>query len=50
MDKDILVELKKTLMLLKQVIEAPVDGLGMAREDLGVRTKPRPYKKLPEAK
>ena len=42
-------QLQEVLILCKQVIGAPVSGLGIAREDLGVRRKPKPHNKLPEA-
>ena len=33
----------------QMVVEAPVSGLGLARQDLGARRGPKPSNKLPEA-
>lgn len=46
---ELVAKLSEVLTLCKQVIEAPVSELGLAREDLGVRRDPKPHNKLPEA-
>jgi len=43
-------QISEVLTLCKQmVIEAPVSGLELDRQDLGVRHSPKPKNKLPEA-
>ncbi len=46
----VLKQLAEILTILKQVVEAPVSGLSLVREDLGVRHGPKSPKKLPEVR